>query len=237
MISRNELINIVLSDARVKEISNLSQEELSNLFGKDFSVMKDYSQNNPHHHLDLLNHTLTVVRNIKKDNLLDEEFIDLRIAALFHDVAKPLVKKEKEGRSVFYGHAKTSHKLAEDLLLNIGFQQDEMKRILFLIRFHDSFISFKFQYEMNDHHSPHVHAINPENVKKTVDDICHESEAQLGYKPTKRDLYLILIHFCQADQEGQAKEAVFKGKVIDTRADKQERLRGVWQCLCKIPID
>ncbi|HEX2728700.1 MAG TPA: HD domain-containing protein [Rubrobacteraceae bacterium] len=66
----------------------------------------------PFHHLDTLAHTLEVVRGVERE--LDEnrigarvaeEYLEgLRLAALLHDVAKPVTRGDFEGRVIFVAH-------------------------------------------------------------------------------------------------------------------------------------
>ena len=232
MISKEQLKNLVLSDDKIRELATLSSEEIAEQFDPVFSAMKGYSQNNPHHHLTLLDHTLAVALGIKRCLITEEEFIDLRIAALFHDIAKPLVKKEKNGRSVYYGHAEASAKLAENLLLKSGFTPNEALRILFFIQFHDAFIPFKFLSELDDHHSPHLLEINTSNVTKAIDSIFSESKKSLDYTPSSRDLALLASRFCPADQDAQAEIAVYQGIIIDSRENKKKRIKRIYQLMC-----
>lgn len=69
---------------------------------------KDYDQANPYHNRTLLEHTLTVVENVPNT-------IELRLAALFHDVGKPDVKTI-DSVAHYYGHEMVSARLAEGAL-------------------------------------------------------------------------------------------------------------------------
>ena len=229
MITKKKLKRIVLSDKQVRNIASLNYEELANLFGEDFSEMKGYSQNNPHHNLDLMQHTLAVVLGIQETCLSKEEFSDLRIAALFHDIAKPIVKQEKNDRFVYYGHAEKSMEIADVLLQEYGFTPNDIKRILFFIRFHDAFIPFKLQTEMTEYRNPHLLIVNRENVRKIIGQICLESNRVLGFNPTARDFDLLINHFCRADQNAQAETVIYQGKIIDNRSAKKKRLVHVYQ--------
>jgi poly(A) polymerase len=69
-------------------------------------------EGSPYHHLDTLDHVLEVVRGVERE--LDEGRIGsrvgedseqgLRLAALLHDVAKPVTRGELEGRVLFVSH-------------------------------------------------------------------------------------------------------------------------------------
>lgn len=66
----------------------------------------------PYHHLDVFEHTLEVVRRVEEElgerrigaHLREDHVEGLRLAALLHDVAKPLTRGELDGRVLFVAH-------------------------------------------------------------------------------------------------------------------------------------
>lgn len=71
--------------------------------------MIDFEQNNPHHDLDVFKHSLCVVDSTPQE-------IILKLAALFHDIAKPKTYFEKDGIGHFYGHEEESAKMARKIM-------------------------------------------------------------------------------------------------------------------------
>ncbi|MGH3107627.1 MAG: HD domain-containing protein [Rubrobacter sp.] len=69
-------------------------------------------EGSPYHHLDTLDHVLEVVRGVECEleegrigALVGEDSVQgLRLAALLHDVAKPVTRGELEGRVLFVSH-------------------------------------------------------------------------------------------------------------------------------------
>jgi poly(A) polymerase len=69
-------------------------------------------EQSPYHHLDTFEHTLEVVRSVQRE--LEENALGarvgrdrvegLRLAALLHDVAKPVTRGEVDGRVLFVSH-------------------------------------------------------------------------------------------------------------------------------------
>jgi poly(A) polymerase len=65
-----------------------------------------------YHHLDTFEHVLEVVRGVERElgerrvgaRVLEERVEGLRLAALLHDVAKPVTRGEFEGRVIFVSH-------------------------------------------------------------------------------------------------------------------------------------
>ena len=127
-----------------------SSEELKEMLGDEFAVMKDYAQNNPHHCYNLLEHTVRTAAGMDCSGLSDEDAVQLRVAALFHDIGKPVVALQKNGKTVFYNHGKESRKIAEKRLPESGIEGSELKKILFYIEHHDDFISFKLKENIKE---------------------------------------------------------------------------------------
>lgn len=125
------LQEILLSDDVVESINDnmdyLLQiiPELSNCIG--------FLQNHPHHHLDVLGHTLLALSMSKKD-------FDVRLCLLFHDIGKPLSYQDEEVRH-FKNHEIISSEIAEKVLKRLGYNDDYIKYICHLIERHDTKIT------------------------------------------------------------------------------------------------
>lgn len=145
MLKKEELEKLVLREDFLEYMQGLSKEEVNEMLGENFSRMVGYEQKNIHHCYDLYNHTLHTVNGIDKTNINEEELKKLKVAALFHDVAKPDVSSmnEKTGQQVFYGHAQKSGQIADEMLEDMGYSKEEIASINFYIVHHDDFISYK----------------------------------------------------------------------------------------------
>jgi len=76
----------------------------------ELKPMIGFDQRSPHHAYDLITHTAYVVEHTPAD-------LTLRWAALLHDTGKvPTFTTDETGRGHFYGHAKHSGEIAEDVL-------------------------------------------------------------------------------------------------------------------------
>lgn len=94
-----------------------------------------YQQNNPHHDFDLLTHLAKTVAHLPSDPIL-------RLAGLLHDIGKPhCCTKDSTGISHYYHHASVGCEIAAVMLKRLRLSNNEISRIITLIRFHDGAIS------------------------------------------------------------------------------------------------
>jgi putative nucleotidyltransferase with HDIG domain len=62
--------------------------------------------------------------------------LDVRIAALFHDIGKPRVKEGEGPDSTFYGHDIVGGKMSAEILERLHFPKDRIEKIVKLVRWH-----------------------------------------------------------------------------------------------------
>ena len=95
---------------------------------------KDFPQNNPWHIYDVWNHTKKVLENSKIDK-------EIRLVLLLHDIGKPHSYQDDEnGIRHFRGHSQKSAEISEQILKRLGYSENEISQICFLIANHDKTI-------------------------------------------------------------------------------------------------
>lgn len=95
---------------------------------------KDFPQNNPWHIYDVWNHTKKVLENSKPDK-------EIRLVLLLHDIGKPHSYQDDEnGIRHFRGHSQKSAEISEKILRKLGYSEEEIRDICFLIANHDKTI-------------------------------------------------------------------------------------------------
>ena len=81
-------------------------------------------------------HSYTVFRHIMETiDRVDPDPV-LRLAALFHDIAKPRVRRKIDGEFRFYGHAEESALLATNIMERLKFSNEMRRRVTNLIIHH-----------------------------------------------------------------------------------------------------
>ena len=218
------------------ELLNLSGDRLEQLLGKDFAAMKGYSQNNPHHCYDLLEHTIRTVEVLDCSGLNEVEAVELTIAALFHDIGKPFVALQKNGRTVFYNHAVKSGEVAEKELEKQDLGECSLGRIRFYIEHHDDFISFKLKSEIKNNKNPFIVPITSENVSRKILDTQENCRKHGRYTPTVND-YALLMRLCIADAKAQNLQVMQKGVLTDSLAQKLARLNAILAHITKLTAE
>lgn len=130
---RDELTKILLSDnPQMLELFAQSKLEPYALVTDQYIMaMILCTQHNKYHYTDVFHHTMDVIRRLPKE-------FDLRWAALFHDIGKPLDKTvDDEGWEHFYHHAEKSVAIAETLMDLLKFSNESKEKILKFVEYHD----------------------------------------------------------------------------------------------------
>jgi tRNA nucleotidyltransferase (CCA-adding enzyme) len=135
------------------------QEELSKMLSKadkpsiGFAILKetgmlksllpevaegiDVDQPGGYHAFDVFNHSIYIMDHLPKKLIL-------RLAGLFHDVAKPRAKEVVDDKARFYNHEVIGSKLAEKALERLRFSNQIIKNVKILIERH------MFTHEVSD---------------------------------------------------------------------------------------
>lgn len=206
MLEKQEFEQILKREDIKNFLLNSSKEAIEKAFGEKVANMKDYDQNNPNHQYDLLEHTIEVMEGLPKEKYLPEDYQTLKTAAFFHDVGKPEVAKEKDGKTVYYRHAEKSKEISVDILQEMGYTESEIDRILFFVQHHDDFIN--------------VSTIDDKTLEK-VSKILEKMKSG-EYVPTNKD-QMMLLDLCRADVQAQSEVIEENGEIKDTRKDRLDR--------------
>ena len=104
------------------------------VFIPELYAEKNFQQHNPHHCYDVLHHTLSALS-------FAENNIYLRLAVLFHDIAKPCTFTIDENNiGHFYGHAAKGSHMTLDILKRLKADSKTQNIVSELVRHHDRII-------------------------------------------------------------------------------------------------
>lgn len=125
----SELIKLLCGKNAAKIL--LEYSDVLSVFIPELSALKGFEQHHFRHDKDVLGHTAAVIDNIPPKPVL-------RLAALFHDIAKPdsfSIDESKTGH--FYGHAPLGAEKAEAILSRLRFDNETKKAVCELVRHHE----------------------------------------------------------------------------------------------------
>ncbi len=93
----------------------------------------EFEQNNPHHCFDVWEHTLSAISQSPIE-------LDVRLALLFHDIAKPMCAKyENSGVVHFYDHAPKGAEVTEKILRRLKYDNKTIQKVCLLVNWHDTY--------------------------------------------------------------------------------------------------
>jgi len=125
----SELVKLVCGSDAHKTL--LEYLDVVAVFLPELKTLKGFDQYNPFHIYDVLAHTAMVVDNIAP-------LPHLRLAALLHDIAKPLTfSLDKKGIGHFYGHCELGSQMAKEILQRLKADNWTIERVALLIKYHD----------------------------------------------------------------------------------------------------
>ena len=139
-----ELVKL-LTSVHPEEMHTVYATGIADVVLPEFSVMMRTPQNNPHHCYTVGEHTIEVLKGVEADKVL-------RLAALFHDVAKPDCRStDEDGIDHFYEHPQVGAKKTKTILRRLKFDNATIDIVCRLVAFHDI--------------NP---ALTPESVRKAI---------------------------------------------------------------------
>ena len=169
---KEKMYNILMDDDIITSINT----NLTVLLGliPELNDIIGFEHNNPHHHLDVWNHTLLALSNSSNN-------FDVRLVLLLHDIGKPYSYQEEAIRH-FRGHPKVSSNIAFNILKRLKFSDDDIYKLCNLIEQHDSPIKEK-------------EILNDKELVRTKFEIqCCDALAHNPLKLEKRIKYLLTMN-------------------------------------------
>lgn len=128
---RDELIKIIMRDRAAQGIELLRELGLLKHIVSELEEGFGVGQNK-HHTYECYEHALKSLDYAAKKNFN----IYVRLAALFHDIAKPRVKCGEGPDSTFYNHETVGAKMAAQILNRLCFSKKDIEKIVKLVRYH-----------------------------------------------------------------------------------------------------
>ena len=125
---REEISKALLGERPAVAVRLLMETRLYEECIPELSMLK-LAQDPDFHHKDVFEHTLVVLENVEAD-------LSLRLAALFHDIAKSQTKQIVNGKVVFYNHDVQSARIARRRLRELKYPKAVVEEVNKLITMH-----------------------------------------------------------------------------------------------------
>lgn len=126
---REEWIKILLSPTPGETFRLLQEKKILEEFLPELAHCAGIEQNQ-YHKWDVFEHSIRCMDAIPNTKL------ELRVAALLHDIGKPQTKIIRDGEATFYNHEKVSAEIAKSLLIRLKFSNKQIETICHLISQH-----------------------------------------------------------------------------------------------------
>ena len=127
---RSEFNKILLSETPSVWLKMMAELNLLGQIIPEIIKCYHFNQRNIHHNKDVFEHILSVVDNT-------EPIIELRLAALFHDIAKPQTfSLDEKGIGHFYEHHKASARVCEGSMKRLKYSNEEIENVRELVYWH-----------------------------------------------------------------------------------------------------
>ena len=149
---RDEFVKIVMSAHAARGIDLLREAGILQVIIPE--IMEGYGVGqNKHHIYTVYEHNLRALQYAA-----DQGFnLETRLASLFHDVAKPAVKKGDGLNSTFYNHDLVGAKMTRKLMQRLKFSTEETEKVSLLVRFH------LFYYNVDE--------VTPSSVRRLIKNV------------------------------------------------------------------
>lgn len=129
-MSKEILNKILMSDKPSEGIYKLIQSGEMNCMIPELFRTIGFNQHTPYHDKDVFEHTMLVLDSVKPE-------LNLRMAALLHDISKPeCFTVDEKGIGHFYGHHIKSAEQSVIILKRLGYDDKFIEDVKILIRYH-----------------------------------------------------------------------------------------------------
>jgi poly(A) polymerase len=125
---RDELSKLLVVDDPSSGLWLLTRTGLSDEFLPELNAMQ-LEQDPIHRHKDVLAHTIAVVANTDPD-------LELRLAALLHDIGKPKTRSFASGGVTFHHHEVVGARMAEERMRALRYPNDVVENVVKLVYLH-----------------------------------------------------------------------------------------------------
>ena len=139
---RDELSRLLIGPAPAEALDLADRTGITDLFLPELAGLK-LEQDPVHKHKDVFRHTLAVLQRTDPDNALDPDVrLQLRLAALLHDIGKPKTRRIGPEGVSFHHHEMVGADMARDRLKGLRYPNEVVGAVENMIRLHHRFHTY-----------------------------------------------------------------------------------------------
>jgi len=130
---RDEFVKLLLSENPLSGMAFLQKTDVLKYVSKDLQGAVGVSQETSAHKYDVFEHSIRALQHAADKGYS----LELRLAALFHDIAKPATKRmTPAGKATFFGHEVVGAKITRETLKDLRFSRETSQKVVTLVRWH-----------------------------------------------------------------------------------------------------
>ena len=126
-----EFTKIIMSAKAEDGIRLMQQIGLVEILIPELEAGYGVSQNKAHIY-DIFEHSVRALGAAAEHNYK----LEIRLAALFHDIGKPITKEGQGDNATFYNHDQVGAKITKTILKRLGYSNEVIKNVFHLVRYH-----------------------------------------------------------------------------------------------------
>ncbi len=130
---RDEFVRIIMSDTPMNALIMCRELAIIPFIAKELEESYGIEQNQAHSY-DVWEHLIRTLQHSA-----DKKYpLEIRLAALFHDVGKPATRRfsRETNQFTFYGHEVVGARMTEKILRNLNFPSKTIENVVKLVRWH-----------------------------------------------------------------------------------------------------
>lgn len=129
---RDEFTKIIMSPNPIVALNFMEKLDILDVISPVLRETVGVEQNKQAHKYTVWEHLLRSMQHAADKNYP----LEVRLAALFHDIAKPRTKKIENGVTSFYNHEVIGATLTKEILEDLNFSRETIKTVIKLVRWH-----------------------------------------------------------------------------------------------------
>jgi tRNA nucleotidyltransferase (CCA-adding enzyme) len=129
---RDEFTKIIMSPNPMIGLNMAQKVGVLKYISPILEEMLHVEQNKEAHKYDVWEHLLRSLQHA-----VDKKYdFETRLAALFHDVAKPQTKRQNGNKTTFFGHEVVGERVTRETLESLKFSRETINKVALLVRWH-----------------------------------------------------------------------------------------------------